>query len=149
MSYVITQPEMLAAAAEDMAGIGSTINEVRAAAAGSTTSVVAAAEDEISAAIAAVFGQYAQQHQAAVATAATLVDTEFTQALAAASSAYAGAEAAARTLLQSPLGGAPTAAANIGLVMGPSGLPLPPPSLALFIEGESVLETAGVNFGNI
>jgi hypothetical protein len=134
MSYVITQPEMLAAAARDMAGVGSTISAARAAAAGSTTGVVAAADDEISAAIAAVFDQFAQQHQAAVAKAATLVDTEFTQALAAASNAYAGAEAAARSLLQSPLGRAPTAAADIALVMGPSGLPLPPPSFVAAVD---------------
>jgi hypothetical protein len=43
MSYVITQPERLPAAAQDMAGIGSTISEARAAAAGATTGVVAAA----------------------------------------------------------------------------------------------------------
>ena len=71
MSYVITQPQMLATAAASVAGIGSTLGEANAAAAGRTTGVVTAAADEY------LF------------------------------------------------------------------------PLALFIEGESVLETAGVSFGNI
>jgi PE-PPE domain/PE family len=143
MSYVMTQPQMLATAAADVAGIGSTISEANAAAAGRTTGVMTAAADEVSEAIAAAFSQYGQGYQAAMTNAAAMVNGEFAQALAAASSAYAGAEAAAQTLLgQSLMGGGPTAAANIALVMGPSGLPLPPPSFVnavnnLYIQANS------------
>ena len=52
MSYVIAAPEMIAAAATDLANIGSSLSEANAAAAAPTTGVLAAAEDEVSAAIA-------------------------------------------------------------------------------------------------
>jgi hypothetical protein len=44
------------AAASDLANLGSTVSEANAAAAASTTRVVAAAQDEVSTAIAALFG---------------------------------------------------------------------------------------------
>jgi PE family len=58
-TYVFTQPQAMATAATDVAGIGSTIREANAAAAGPTTSVVAAAQDEVSA-ISALFGAHGQ-----------------------------------------------------------------------------------------
>ena len=54
MSYVITVPDTLAAAAADLAGIGSSLNEANSAAAAQTTGLIAAAEDEVSAAIASL-----------------------------------------------------------------------------------------------
>jgi hypothetical protein len=60
MSFVIAAPEYVASAASDLASIGSTIGEANAAAVAPTTGVVAAAEDEVSAAIAAVFSGHAQ-----------------------------------------------------------------------------------------
>jgi PE-PPE domain/PE family len=129
MSYVITQPQMLAAAAGNVAQIGSAISEANAAAAGPTTGVVTAAADEVSGAITAAFNEFGQEYQAVISNAAALVNGEFAQALAVASNGYAGTEAAAQALLgQSLAGGGPTAAANIAYVMGPSGLPFPPPS---------------------
>jgi hypothetical protein len=70
MPYVLTQPQVMATAAADVAAIGSTINEATAAAAGSTTGVVAAAADEISASIATLFNAYAQGWQAVIGRAA-------------------------------------------------------------------------------
>jgi triacylglycerol lipase len=64
MSYVIAAPEMLAAAAADVAGIGSSLNAANAAATARTTAVIAAAEDEVSGAIASLFSGYGQQFQA-------------------------------------------------------------------------------------
>ena len=64
MSFVSVAPEMVAAAAADLAGIGSAISAANAAAAVPTTEVVAAAADEVSAAIAALFGAHAQEYQA-------------------------------------------------------------------------------------
>ena len=61
MSYVIAAPEMLAAAAADVAGIGSSLSDANASATASTTAVVAAAEDEVSAAIASLFSAHGQQ----------------------------------------------------------------------------------------
>src|SRR5277367_376115 len=90
MLYVIAAPEMLVAAASDVAGIGSSISTATAAAAGSTTGVAAAAGDEVSAAIASLFSSHAQQFQALGAQAAGF-HTEFAQALTAGAGSYAGA----------------------------------------------------------
>lgn len=51
MSYVIAAPETLAAAATQVAGIGSMLHAANAAAARSTTGKLAAGADEVSAAI--------------------------------------------------------------------------------------------------
>src|SRR6185437_2967581 len=63
MSHVIAAPEMVIAAADDLAGIGSTLGEATAAAAAPTTGIAAAGADDISAAIARVFGTYGQEFQ--------------------------------------------------------------------------------------
>lgn len=55
MSYVLAAPEVFAAAASDVAGIGSSLSAANVAAAVSTTGVLTAAGDEVSAAIAALF----------------------------------------------------------------------------------------------
>src|SRR6516225_11342294 len=55
MSYVIAAPELMTSAATNLANIGSALTAAKAAAAAPTTGVLAAAEDEVSAAIAAVF----------------------------------------------------------------------------------------------
>jgi hypothetical protein len=93
MEHVITAPEVLASTATNVEKIGSEISAANAGAAGPTTGLVAAAEDEVSAAIAKLFGGYGQQYQA-VLTQATAFHSEFAQALAAAGNAYAHAEAA-------------------------------------------------------
>jgi hypothetical protein len=49
MSFVTTQPGLLAARADDLAGIGSTMNAQNVAAVAPTTGVVPAAADEVSA----------------------------------------------------------------------------------------------------
>ncbi|EFP29313.1 putative PE family protein, partial [Mycobacterium tuberculosis SUMu006] len=55
MSFVIANPEMLAAAATDLAGIRSAISAATAAAAAPTIQVAAAGADEVSLAISALF----------------------------------------------------------------------------------------------
>src|SRR5258707_7061221 len=102
MSYVIAVPEVLGAAATDLANIGSTLNMGNAAASASTTGMLAAAEDEVSAAIAALFSAHGQEYQALSAQAAAFQD-QFVRALAAGAGSYASAEAAAATPLQSLL----------------------------------------------
>ena len=63
MSYVIAMPDMLAAAAADVAGIGSSLSEANGAAAASTTRVVAAGGDEVSAATASLFSSHGKVFQ--------------------------------------------------------------------------------------
>ncbi|WP_139828676.1 PE family protein, partial [Mycobacterium riyadhense] len=93
MSFLFTQPEILGAAATDLAGIGSTISAANAASATATTSVLAAGADEVSAAVAALFSTHAQTYQTLSAQAAAF-HQQFVRALTDAGAAYAGAEAA-------------------------------------------------------
>ncbi len=92
-SFVIAGPEALAAASADLGGIGSSIREATAAAAYSTTQVLPAAQDEVSAAISALFGNYAQEYQALSAQ-AEVFHADFVSLLASGGGAYAAAEAA-------------------------------------------------------
>lgn len=125
MSQLITTPEALASTAADVHNIGSAINAARAGAAGQTTGLLAAAQDEVSAAIANLFGAYGQQYQATLSQAATF-HTEFTRALAAAASTYAQAEAAGAALLgrTAITGGASTGGVPLSVVQSASGDPL-------------------------
>ena len=93
MSYVIAAPDIITAAATDLANIGSTVSAANTAAATRTTGVLAAAEDEVSAAIAALFSTHGQGYQALGAQAAAFHE-QFVQALTAGAGSYAGAEAA-------------------------------------------------------
>ncbi|WP_036455640.1 glycoside hydrolase family 64 protein [Mycobacterium marinum] len=99
MSVVIVRPEWVAAAASDLAGIGSSVGAANAAAAGSTTAVLAAGADEVSAVIAGFFGTHAQEYQAISARVATY-HRQFVQSLNAGAGAYAAAEAAGASSLQ-------------------------------------------------
>src|SRR5262245_21765224 len=63
MSLVVAVPDFLGAAATDLARLGSTLNTASAAAAGQTIGVAAAAEDEVSAAIAALFSAHGKGFQ--------------------------------------------------------------------------------------
>jgi hypothetical protein len=137
MDYVITTPEALAATAADVARIGSSITGASAAAAGPTSGLLTAAGDEVSAAVAKLFGGYAQRYQEAVRQ-AVAYQGEFASALAAAGSVYAQAEAANTALVatvsnplgallgQSPIAtGGPTAAATTALILGGTFDPVP------------------------
>ena len=141
MTYVLAQPQAMAAAAADVAGIGSAINDANAAAAGPTTGVLRAAADEVSASAAALFNSYAREYQAIIKQAGAFHD-EFARLLAAAGNAYAETEAAASKALAVPLttGAASVAAATeaalassepgsvgISLIMGPTDIPIPTP----------------------
>src|SRR6516225_10203043 len=102
MSWVIAAPEMVESAASNLAGLGSTISEANAAAATPTTAVIAAAGDEVSAAIASLFSNHAQQFQALSARAAAF-HTEFVRTLSGAGGAYTVTEAANASPLQDVL----------------------------------------------
>ncbi len=93
MSFVTTRPELLAAAAGDLAGIGSVMNAQNAAAAAPTTGVIPAAADEVSALTAAQFAAYAQLYQAVSAQAAAIHEM-FVNTLGTSAGSYAATEAA-------------------------------------------------------
>jgi hypothetical protein len=98
-SYVIAAPEALAEASGDLTEIGEAIRAATGAAAPSTTGIVAAAGDEVSAAIARVFGSYAEKFQALSAQ-TTLFHGQFVRALSAAAATYTATEAANVSPLQ-------------------------------------------------
>ena len=93
MSYVLALPEMMSAAATNVASIGSMVATANQGMAGATTGVLAAAEDEVSVAIAALFSAHGWGYQALSSQAAAF-HGRFVQALTGAAGAYAAAEAA-------------------------------------------------------
>jgi hypothetical protein len=93
MSFLTTQPEMLAAAASDLAGIGSATAAANAAAATPTTAVVPAAADEVSALTAAQFATHAEMYQAVSAQAAAIHEM-FVTTLGTSAGSYAATEVA-------------------------------------------------------
>ncbi len=92
MSFVSVGPGLLEAAARDLAGLGAGLREANLAAAGATVGVLPAAGDEVSAAIAELFGGFGREYQAMGARVALLHD-DFVRALTAGGSAYGQAEA--------------------------------------------------------
>lgn len=135
MSYVLTQPPAMTAAATELAGIGTAISEAAASVAGPTTTIATAAADEVSAAIAQLFATFGQEYQAVNAQLGSLY-SQFTQKLAAAANAYFGDEAiSAASLVKgataglftptSPTAVPPVFGQNTAIVMSGTGSPIP------------------------
>ncbi|MGB9307116.1 MAG: PE family protein, partial [Mycobacterium sp.] len=99
MSFVIAAPEFLTAAATDLAGIGSTVSVASAAASAPTVAVLAAGGDEVSAAVASLFGAHGQAYQALSAQASAFHE-QFVQTLTGGAAQYAATEAASVSPLQ-------------------------------------------------
>ena len=93
MSFVVTAPETVTAAAENLAGVRSSLSEATAVAAAPTTGVATAAADEVSVAISRLFGAYGQEFQALSAQAAAFHD-EFVSLLNGGAAAYLSTEIA-------------------------------------------------------
>ena len=91
--WVIAAPEYVAAAASDLANIGSSLSTANVAALVPTSGVLAAGADEVSAMIAALFSSHAQAYQALSAQAASF-HAQFVQLMNTGASQYALAEAA-------------------------------------------------------
>ncbi|ARG57750.1 MULTISPECIES: PE family protein [Mycobacterium] len=93
MTFVVTQPETLAAAAGNLQEIGSAVSAQNVAASAHTTSVAPAAADQVSALTAARFSAHAQLYQVVSAQAAA-IHQAFVAALAASANSYEATEAA-------------------------------------------------------
>lgn len=106
MSFVSAVPELVEAAAGDLAAIRSGVGQATASAAAATTSVLPAGADEISAAIAEVLGSHGEEFQSISSRAAQFHD-EFVKLLNSGAGQYSGAEAAAGALLVDSVPGAP------------------------------------------
>ncbi|QUR68281.1 PE family protein [Mycobacterium spongiae] len=116
MAYVMAAPELMEAAATELATIGSTLNAARTAAAAPTLAVLPAAADEVSASIAHLFSGHAVDYQKLAGEAAAFHE-QFVQRLTASAGSYASAEAANVSWLQ-PLSAGADVIASIP-VLGP------------------------------
>ncbi len=129
MSFVDVAPELLDTAAADAARIGAAVRAGHLTALIPTTELAAAGADEVSAAIATVFGAHAREYQVAAAQAAIYHD-EFVGALRAAAAAYTGMETTIATTLAGPAGAAtvsdPLRAVGEAWVNSPLGQELDP-----------------------
>lgn len=99
MSYLAAAPDFLGWAATDLSDIGSELAAAHAAATAPITALAPAAGDEVSAAIASLFAGNARAYQA-LSNQAAAFHAQFVQALSGAGGAYAAAEAASASQLQ-------------------------------------------------
>ena len=104
MSLVIAAPELMEAAATDLATVASRVSAAHMAAEARTVAVMPAAADEVSASIAHLFSLHAQDYQGLAGQAAALHE-QFVQHLTASAHSYAGTEAAAAASLQPAIAG--------------------------------------------
>ncbi|WP_156452438.1 PE family protein, partial [Mycobacterium gordonae] len=109
MSFVVATPQLLTAAATDLASIRSALGAANATAFAPTTEVLTAAADEVSTAIATVFGGHARAYQE-VSVQAAAFHAEFARALNSGALAYSGAEATSIDQLVLAVVNAPTQA---------------------------------------
>jgi hypothetical protein len=99
MSFVIVAPEIIVTAAADVATIGSTLDVANAAAALRTVAIAPAAADEVSASIAQLFSEHAQEYQAAAGQASAFV-AQFGDNLTSSADLYALIETVSASLFQ-------------------------------------------------
>lgn len=111
MSYVVTAPHLLELAATDFGAIASAVDAARAAAAPRTLTLLPAAADEVSASVARLFAQHADEYQK-VAGQAAAFHSQFVQQLTVSACAYTSAESANAALLHLENAGPASAAAG-------------------------------------
>jgi hypothetical protein len=99
MSFVVAATEAVATAASDLTNIGSTIDAASAVAGASTRGELAAASDQVSVAVGTLFAGHAEAYQE-LRTQMAEFHAQFVQAVSAAGQAYATAEAANASPLQ-------------------------------------------------
>ena len=99
MSYVVAAPEMMTAAASDLATIGSNVRVAHAVATARTAAVIPAAADEVSASTAGLFSQFAKDYQALAAEAAAF-EEQFQHLLTVGAEKYAQDEVVIAAFLQ-------------------------------------------------
>lgn len=106
MSLLNVVPDAVTAASESLQTVGSSLRSVSAAVAGQTTAIAPPGADEISSAIAGIFGSHGEQFQA-LNSRALAFQAEFTKLLNGGAAQYASAEIAnAQQAMSGLLGGA-------------------------------------------
>lgn len=105
MSFLIATPDLVESAAADLAGIHTSLTEAAASAAVPTMGIASAAQDEVSVAVASMFGSVGHEFQALSAQAQSF-HAQFVETMNAGAGAYAAAETLnAGQTLGGPLGG--------------------------------------------
>ncbi|MCV7381781.1 hypothetical protein BST11_22065 [Mycobacterium alsense] len=99
MSGVIAAPELIDAAATDLAAIGSSVDAAHLTAAAATTELMPAAADEVSTGIAQLFSTHAAGYHAQAATMAAATSS-FAANLTGSAGAYISADGALASLLR-------------------------------------------------
>ncbi|ORA08525.1 PE family protein [Mycobacterium asiaticum DSM 44297] len=150
MSKVMATPELIKAAATELATVGSTLDAAHIEAAGPTLTIQPAAADEVSAGIAQLFSREAEQYQQAAGQAAAFHD-QFVRHLTAGAGAYASAEAGNAALLQPAAASVGSAAVDVLGFTIPTTLeeitaPLLGILLALFVGPPFLLFLAAVGY---
>jgi len=122
MSFVVAAPDMIQTAAEDLAGIRSVPAEAVTTFAAPTTAVAPAAGDEVSAAVAAMFGDFGKEFQSLSAHAQAF-HAEFADVIDAGVGAYLSTEiATAEQTLANVLNAPARAMPGLGAAPGIGGL---------------------------
>ena len=120
-SFVVAVPDLVQGAAQDLAGIQASLSEAAATIAGPTTGVMPAAADEVSAAIAAMFGNFGQEFQFLNAQAQAF-HAEFVNVMNAGAGAYLSTEIAnAEQALTNAVGAPVQALLGGGASLGSGG----------------------------
>jgi hypothetical protein len=123
MSFVVAMPDLIQGTAQDLAGIQASLGEAAVAVAAPTTGVLPAAADEVSAVIAAMFGDFGREFQRvsawALAFHANFVDLMNAGAGAYLSSEIANAELALKSILSGAPMRLPTAEATLEISLVP------------------------------
>jgi hypothetical protein len=133
MSYVLATPELMSAAATDLAAIGSTLDAAHQVATNPTVALVPAAADEVSVGVAHLFSAQAQQFHHLAGKAAAFHD-QFVQTLKTGAGFYSATEAAAAVSLQpAAASSAPAAAVPLDLFASLVNALLAAPGLILLM----------------
>ena len=148
MSFLIATPEIVSAAATDLAALGSMLSAANAAAATATTGVLPAPLDEVSAAIAAVFGAHGQTYQALGAQALTFQE-RFVRLLGDGASMYATAEANIVQALTSAAPGSAQAIVPATVLQSIEAAAADPPHINLGPLNTGTLNLGLGNIGNV
>ncbi|WP_156686734.1 PE family protein, partial [Mycobacterium sp. Marseille-P9652] len=99
MSFIVAMPEEFAPASSELTGLGLAVRQAHRAAVNATTQIVPAAGDEVSAAVSALFGNFAQEYYGLSAQGIRFHD-QFVRALSGGGLAYAATEAESAPPLQ-------------------------------------------------
>lgn len=155
MSFVIAGAEQIATAAASLSSIEVAVTRANAAIAVPTAELLVAADDEVSAAIANLFGEHGRAYQLASAQVAQ-AQTRFAQLLSTAQTSYAGAEAAITASLRGSVGAAAAASTSplqaivdnvLGVVNAPTNFLFGRPVIGNGVDGTPGTGQAGGDGG--